>query len=270
MKKVLLIILILLVLGGLWYGFIYKAPLKTPLTQNVKTPNGKGSYEVKTQKVEYYEQVEGFLAKPTETGLYPGAVMIHERWGLNDDIVDMAKLLASFGYSVLAVDLYNGAVARTPEEAQKQVGSLDQEKAILNMRSAVNYLKIKEGALKIASLGWGFGGGQSLKLSLSGEKLDATVIYFGDLLLEQKKLQPITWPVFGVFGDKDVVVPVESVRVFDAVLTRLNTPHEIHIYPGVGHDFINPSGMSDAPKETLDAWGKTVQFLEKNLKNRLN
>lgn len=256
MNKVWWIILIFFIVGGLWYKSAYKAPL----VQN------KGSYEVKTQKVKYYESTEGFLAKPIKPGVYPGVVMIHESWGLNDNVADMAKLLSSFGYSVLAVDLYNGTVAKTVEEAQKQIGSLDQEKAILNMRSAAGYLRKNENAAKIASLGWGFGGGQSLKFSLSGEKLNATVIYYGDLLLEQKKLIPIKWPVLGIFGDKDTVVPVDAVRVFDTILTRLNTPHEVQIYPGVGHAFTNPSDANYAPKETLDAWGKTVQFLEKNLK----
>ena len=140
MKKNWWIILILLVVGGLWYRFAYKIP---PV-QYVKMLNGKGSYEVKTQKVKYFEQAEGFLAKPTKPGIYPGVVMIHDSWGLNDNIRDLAKLLSSFGYYVLAVDLYNGTVAKTAEEAQKQIGSLDQEKAILNMRAAANYLRKNE------------------------------------------------------------------------------------------------------------------------------
>lgn len=262
MNKIWWIILILFVLAGLWY----KSTYKTSPGQYVKMLSEKGTYAVQTQKVKYYERVEGFLAKPVKPGVYPGVVMIHDSWGLNDNIRDMAKLLSSFGYSVLAVDLYNGSVAKTPQEAQKQIGSLDQEKAILNMRAAANYLRKVEKATKIASLGWGFGGGQSLKLSLSGEKLNATVIYYGDLLLEQRKLIPIKWPVFGVFGDRDIIVPVDAVRVFDTVLTRLNTPHDIQIYPGVGQGFTNPSDANYAPKETADAWGKTVQFLEKNLK----
>ena len=266
MNKFWWIILPLLILGGLWYRSLPKTLPKTAQVKNINILNEKGPYEVKTQKVKYYELVEGFLATPEKAGAYPGVVMIHEWWGLNENIRDMARSLASFGYSVLAVDLYNGTVAKTPEEAKKQIGSLDQEKALLNMRAAADYLRKNEGTVKIASLGWCFGGGQSLKFSLSGEKLDATVIYYGDLLLEEKKLRPITWPVFGVFGDKDTAVPVESARIFDNVLTQLNTPHEIHIYPGVGHAFANPSGDNYAPNETLDAWTKTVKFLEKNLK----
>lgn len=259
MNKVFWIILIFFVVGFLWYK-------STSKIQSVRTPSLKGSYEVSTQKVKYYEQVDGFLARPKKEGIYPGVIMVHEQWGLNNNVLDSAKLLASYGYSVLAVDLYNGTVAKTPEEAQKQIGSLDQEKAVLNMKAAADYLRKNEKSLKIASLGWGFGGSQSLKLSLSGEKLDATIIYYGNLLLEEKKLQPITWPVFGVFGDTDIVVPVESARIFDTVLTKLKVPHEIKIYSGVGNGFANPSDANYSPKEAEDAWIKTIQFLERNLR----
>lgn len=266
LKKIWWVILVFIVLGVLFCRPSLKTVFKAPQVSNSKIFSEKGTYEVTTQKVKYYEQVEGFLAKPVKEGVYPGVVMIHEQWGANDNIDDMAKLLASYGYSVLVADLFNGAVTKTPEDAQKLVGSLDQEKAILNLRVAADYLRKNESAPKIASLGWDFGGSQSLKLSLSGEKLNATIIYYGNLLLEAKKLRPITWPVLGIFGDKDVLVPVESARIFDNVLTKLNIPHEIQIYPGVGHGFANPSDTNYTPKETLDAWTKTVQFLEKNLK----
>lgn len=259
MKKTLLIVLIILVAGFVWY----KSTLKV---QKDKVFSEKGSYQVKSSDVIYFEKNKGFLAKPITVGVYPGVIMIHEQWGLNDNIRDMAKSLASFGYSVLAVDLYGGVEAKTLEEAQKQIGSLDQEKTIVNLKAAVDYLKKNEKAEKIASLGWGFGGEQSIKLSLSGEKLDATIIYYGNLLLEEKKLQTITWPVLGVFGDKDALVPVASAQVFDSVLTKLGTPHEIVIYPGIGNAFANPASENYAQKEAKEAWMKTVQFLDKNLK----
>jgi carboxymethylenebutenolidase len=264
MKKTWWIVLILVVIGFLWYKSVFKASQNSPTGQ--KVVSAKGTFEVETRKVNYFEKVEGFLAKPSKAGAYPGVVMIHDDRGLNDNIKEEAKSLASFGYSVLAVDLYNGVVAQTPEEAKKQIGSLDQEVSILNMSSAAKFLKENEKATKIASLGFGFGGGQSLKFSLSKEKLDATVIFYGNLLLEEKKLKPITWPVLGIFAEKDKLVPVESARIFDTVLTKIGTPHEIAIYTGVGNDFLDPANSNYSQKEAGEAWMKTVQFLEDNLK----
>jgi hypothetical protein len=76
-------------------------------------------YEVAGEPVSYFEQAEGFYAEPTEEGEYPGVVMVHEWWGLNDNIRAMAKALASQGYRVLAVDLYEGKVATTQADARQ-------------------------------------------------------------------------------------------------------------------------------------------------------
>lgn len=73
--------------------------------------NGKDVSKVVTSSVEYAEGINGFLAKPTAAGKYPAIIMIHEWWGLNDNIKDMAKQMAAEGYVVLGVDLY-GEVAR--------------------------------------------------------------------------------------------------------------------------------------------------------------
>lgn len=220
--------------------------------------------EIRSQEVEYTPGFTGHLAKPKAEGRYPGIVMVHEWWGLNDYIKQMADELAAQGYIVLAVDLY-GKIATTPAEAQQAVKNLDQERATENLRAATAYLHSQQ-ATKIASLGWCFGGGQSLQLALSGEKLDATVIYYGQLTDDAQKLKTITWPILGIFGDKDTSVKPESVAAFTKALEKDGIEHEIHLYPGVGHAFANPSGQNYAPTETKDAWKKTVDFLQRNLR----
>lgn len=221
--------------------------------------------EVTSGDLTYFETAKGFFARPTASGTYPGVILIHEWWGLNQQIKDVASELAKEGYLVLAVDLYNGKVAQTADEARGMTSSLDQPQAIQNMQAALTYLK-DQGATKLASWGWCFGGGQSMQLSVSGQPLDATVIYYGNLATEEEKLKTIQWPVLGIFGDKDQSITPEKVQAFDASLDKLGVENEIHIYPGVGHAFANPSGTSYAPNETKDAWDKTLQFLADNLK----
>ncbi len=223
-------------------------------------------YEVIAEDVNYFENVSGHLAKPLESGDFPGVVMIHEWWGLNEHIKAVAQQLASEGYIVLAVDLYEGEVATTPERARELTSSLDQARAIKNMKSAIAYLKVNEDITKIASLGWCFGGAQSLQLAISGEVLDATVIYYGNLVTDESRLSLISWPVLGIFGDQDVVVPMAEVWEFESSLNALGINNEIYIYSGVGHAFANPSGANYAQEETKDAWDKTLTFLDKNLK----
>ena len=100
----------------------------------------EGIYDVKSELVTYFENSKGYLAKPTTDGEFPGIVMIHEWWGLNDNIKEMAEKLASHGYVVLAVDLYNGSVATTSDEARQLIGSFDSQTGVENMNSAASYL----------------------------------------------------------------------------------------------------------------------------------
>lgn len=208
--------------------------------------------------------IRGYYARPERPGMYPGIVVIHEWWGLNDTIKAAARQLAAEGYQVLAVDLYQGKVASTSAEAQKFVGLLNQAQALRNLRAAANFLR-EHSAGDIASLGWCFGGGQSLQLALSGEKMAATVLYYGTPVSDAVKLAHISWPVLGIFGDKDRSISLPTIRAFDEALTQVRVEHEVYVYPGVGHAFANPTGANYAPNETKDAWQKTLAFLKKNL-----
>lgn len=229
--------------------------------------NGMNSVEgVESQNVVYFEDTTGFLARPSAEGTYPGVVLIHEWWGLNDNIKNSAQKLAHEGYVVLAVDLYHGQVAATSSEAQALVGAVDMNEAIDNMQAAVAYLRTEQNAPKVGSWGWCFGGGKSIQLAVSGEDLDATVLYYGQPITDQSQINTIDWPVLGIFGEEDNSIPVSKVLEFQQSLGIAKTTHEIHIYPNVGHAFANPSNANYAPAETEDAWGKTIAFLNEHLK----
>jgi carboxymethylenebutenolidase len=198
----------------------------------------------------------------------PAVVMIHENRGLNEHIRMMADTLAKEGYVVLAVDLFNGKVASNQEDAGLLSGTVRENptEAIANLRAAVRYLASLENvnASQISSLGWCFGGQQSLQLALNTEPkypLSSTVIYYGRLVTDPEELSKIKWPVLGIFGDQDDSIPVENVTNFKAALDSIGVPNEIYIYEGVGHAFANPSRDSYAPEQTADAWNKTLSFL---------
>jgi carboxymethylenebutenolidase len=233
------------------------------------------SAKLQNKTVEYYQNSSGYLVYPvlsndTLSDKLPAVVMIHEWWGLNENIKNMANMLAKQGFVVLAADLYKGEVADNPQRAMELVQSVrnNQNDSTKNLQAAVKYL----GSLpnvdssKIASLGWCFGGGQSLQLALNSQDhpLAATIIYYGTPLVTDKEpLSKIKWPVLGIFGDKDQAIPLEQVNLFSKSLDQNGITNEIHIYKGVGHAFANPSGDNYAPKETEDAWQKTLSFLKK-------
>jgi carboxymethylenebutenolidase len=229
--------------------------------------------------VSYYENnTTGYLVYPElanntrqqqqQQELMPAVIIIHEWLGLNEHIKNQADILAQEGYVVLAVDLYRGEVATDSNRAMELSSSVrnDSASAIDNLQSAVNYIKsleIVDGS-RIASLGWCFGGDWSLQLALNSSEnpLAATVIYYGRPVTDTASLSSIDWPILGIFGDQDQSIPVESVKQFASALNASGVTNEIYLYEGVGHAFANPSRDNYAPKETTDAWQKTIGFLK--------
>jgi carboxymethylenebutenolidase len=243
------------------------------------TTDSEAAIGIQNRAVSYYGNSSGYLVSPlidnssnTTSQLLPAVVMIHEWWGLNENIKDMADELAKQGYVVLAADMYDGQVATTPDQAMQLVGSVRENpsEAIANLQAAVRYLGSLESvnSSRIASLGWCFGGGQSLQLALNNEAenpLAATVLYYGNPVMDEQELSKIKWPILGIFGDQDESIPVENVTKFEQALNSTGIPNEIYIYEGVGHAFANPSGDNYAPEETRDAWEKTLAFLKNHV-----
>jgi carboxymethylenebutenolidase len=238
--------------------------------------------DLQNKTVNYYDQANGYLVYPSESNenksgnnndTLPAVVMIHENKGLNDHIKNMANLLARNGYVVLAVDLFKGEVTTDRNRSSELTQYIrdNPEIATANLQSAVKYLASlpNVNAEKIASLGWCFGGAQSLQLALNSQDhpLSATIIYYGRLITDNATLAKIKWPVLGIFGDQDSSIPVDTVKAFESALNSNNIPNEIYIFKGVGHAFANPSGDNYAPTETKDAWDKTLSFLDKHLRS---
>jgi len=227
---------------------------------------------VTAEKVSYGEvggrALTGYLAQPQKADeSLPGLIVVHEWWGLNDNIQAMTRRLAGEGYQALAVDVFDGTVAEKPDQAMKLVNQALENRAVLeqNLRRAAAYLQGK-GAKKIGVIGWCFGGGVSLNTALDiPEKIDAAVIYYGHLEANPARLAKLDSPVLGLFGDKDESIPVATVGQFESALKKLNKPVEIKIYEGAGHAFANPSGGNYKAEAAQDAWTRTVAFFKKHL-----
>jgi carboxymethylenebutenolidase len=213
--------------------------------------------------------VQGYLVRPKQSrGRLPGLIVIHEWWGLNDNVRDEAGRLAAEGYVVLAVDLYGGRLATEPPAAMKlsQELTANPEPAEANLRAAYQYLEDVEKAPRIGTLGWCLGGRWSLRTALIlPDRVDATVIYYGTVRAEDAELARLRMPILGLFGSRDRVVPVATVTAFQATMQRLGKNVDVHIYDGAEHAFANPSGTAYEPKAALDAWQLTTAFLRTHL-----
>ena len=215
------------------------------------------------------ETVQAMLHTPTGKGPFPGIIVIHEWWGLNDWVKEQASKLADQGYAALAVDLYRGKVATTPEEAHEIMRGVPEDRAKRDLHAAFEFLKSQENVKpdRIASIGWCMGGGYSLDVALQEPTLSAAVINYGHLATDANSLKQINAAVLGNFGGQDRGIPVEDVKKFEQTLRDLGKQVEIKIYPDAGHAFENPNNKTGyRPEDAADAWQRTVSFLASKLK----
>jgi carboxymethylenebutenolidase len=216
------------------------------------------------------QTLHGYVAHPKgrEAAGLPGLIVVHEWWGLNDNIKAVTRRLAGEGYIALAVDLYGGSAATTPDEAQKLMGPVmsHPEVAIANLRAAYDHLK-KLGATKVGVIGWCFGGGWSLQTAISNpDGIAAAVMYYGRPETDRQKLSALKAPVLGLFGANDKSIPPDSVKSFESLAHEIGKQVSVHIYDGAGHAFANPSGTNYRPEAATDAWKRSTEFLAEHLK----
>ena len=215
------------------------------------------------------DEFSGYFAQPMEVDSNaPAVILIHEWWGLNENIQTMTEILAGEGYRVLAVDFYDGQVAQNSDESQQfmRAAMQEEDKHYRNLSAASAFLR-NEGAPKVAIMGWCFGGAWTLNgaINLSSE-FDAGVIYYGRVNSDPDQLSQIEIPLLGIFGAEDRGIPVEGVREFERVLLDLDKEIELYIFDDADHAFANPSGARYNEEAAKDAWAKTLEFLNRNLR----
>src|SRR5689334_20887708 len=133
------------------------------------------------------ETVQGVLYTPAGKGPFPALIVIHEWLGLNDWVKEQGAKLADLGYVALAVDLYRGKVATTPEMAHEIMRGVPEDRAKRDLHAAMEFLKSQSNVRKdrIGSIGWCMGGGYALDVALQEPDLAATVINYGRLATDK-------------------------------------------------------------------------------------
>jgi carboxymethylenebutenolidase len=215
------------------------------------------------------ETVQGVLYTPAGKGPFPALVVIHEFWGLNDWVKEQASKLADQGYVALAVDLYRGKVATTPDMAHEIMRGVPEDRAKRDLHAAVEFLKSQPTVKKdrIGAIGWCMGGGYALDVALQEPDLAALVINYGHLATDPEALKKISAAILGIFGGQDRGITPDDVHKFEQQLKQLGKKVEIKIYDNAGHAFENPNNKDGyRAADAGDAWKRTVDFLAMTLK----
>ena len=213
------------------------------------------------------ETVRAYLSYPVGTTAVPGIVLVHEMWGLNEQILGVADRLSELGYVVVAPDLYRGKLAADPGLAQDMVRALKEERGVAIVNGAIELLRSRmKGANKlVAAVGFGIGGRISLLAALRGSPVQATAIFYGDVPNTPEELAPLKIPVLGIFGAKDMSVHVEDAKKFEASLKEAGKDATIIVFESTAHDFFNEARADYEPEIAKDAWVRLRDWLATKL-----
>ncbi|MGN6638008.1 MAG: dienelactone hydrolase family protein [Mucilaginibacter sp.] len=215
-----------------------------------KTPDGKeaDAFEMKAKK-------------PTNNWL----LVIHEWWGLNDFVKHESEKIYNDldDVNVLDLDLYDGKVATTREDAGKYMQAVKDDRAEAIIKGAIAYIGPKA---RIATIGWCFGGGWSLQTALiAGKQNVACVMYYGMPEQDINKLKTLHADVLGNFANKDGWINQKVVAKFAADMKSAGKKLYLHQYDA-DHGFANPSNPIYDSAATKDAYANTIAYLKPRLK----
>lgn len=216
------------------------------------------------------ETVSGLLLTPDKDGPFPGIIVIHEWWGLDDWVKEQARALAREGYAALAVDLYRGKVTNKQEEAHQLMMGTPPDRAIRDLKAAYAYLQSRPEVKKDRTgvIGWCMGGRYALELATQEPGLAAVVAYYGAPPTDAAAIGRIKAPVLGNFGAEDKGPSPEQVRAFEKAMKAAGQTVDVKTYEGAGHAFANVNNPWGGYREAAakDARARTIAFFNRHLK----
>lgn len=200
----------------------------------------------------------------------PAIILIHEWWGLDDRVRALADRIAGQGFVVLAVDLYAGQTATVSTGARLLMLKVVEhpESARENLHQAYDWVLATTGASQVGVVGYGFGGGWALNTAIDlPDKLNAAVMFYGQVIEEKEALAAVTTPILGFFGASDSSITAASVGRFEAALEKLGKVYEIELYPNAKSGFASPENRNYDKDLALKAWDRAIVFLHQHLTN---
>lgn len=188
-------------------------------------------------------------------------IVVQEWWGLNDNIkMEADKYYTDLGnVNILALDMYDGKVAATPDSAMKLMRGANMERMTAIIQGGIKYAGT---SASIYSVGWCFGGMWSLQTAiLAGPQAKGTVMYYGRPETNMEKLKSIQCDIIGFFGNLDQSPSPTMVNDFEKNMQSLGKNLSVNRYQA-GHGFANPSNPSFNASAKEDAYTKAITFLK--------
>jgi len=213
--------------------------------------------------------LKAYYAAPEGSGPFPGVLVIHEAYGLNDNIRDITRRFAGQGYAALAVDLFSERsmlLCMFRLFAGMRRNSFDHE-GIRDLQAGLTHLAQQPGvdAARLGAVGYCLGGGLAIGLACADQRVKAIAPYYG---ANPKPLEAVkrACPVVGSYPEKDFTTA--QGRALAAELERNGVPHDIKFYPGAKHSFFNDtSARAYHPQAAEDSWQRVLAFFDTHVKS---
>jgi carboxymethylenebutenolidase len=208
-----------------------------------------------------------FIARPAG-GPHPAVIVVHEWWGLDDHIRDVARRFAAEGYVALAPDLYQGQLADDATTAAILMNGLAKDDAIKDLQASIEYLKAQPFVRgdRLGVTGFCMGGSFALLLACRSPELRAAVPFYGEVPSDET-LAHLACPVIYFYGAEDFWITPLDVGRLAAVLEARPDAGEVRTYQATPHAFFNDTRKDVyREKEARDAWKRTLEFLDRHLK----
>jgi carboxymethylenebutenolidase len=211
-------------------------------------------------------QLPAYWSHPDMGGKFPAIAILHDWWGITTVERRMAHLFAQIGYYVIVPDLFDGAVASTPEEAYKLV----EDKGARGYSYVDTALSVLENHGRTngqtAAVGLGMGGSLAFEAALQRSDLEGVVAFYGFPQRYLGKFQNAKTPILAIYGSNEPFVASKVIDELRHELAQSPLPHEVVILADVGRDFLNETqNMNHAVQQAGSmAWQKMLAFLEKN------
>lgn len=249
---------------------LLKGSVALPLAAALATPGLARAAAESTREVHLTladgARVGGALALPEGRGR-AGILLIHEWWGLNDQIRAVAVEFARLGFVALAADLYGGESATSPDRARSLMQAVDPGLATRTLVAWVDWLRRHDASSgKAATIGWCFGGGWSLNASIA-TPVDATVVYYGNVRKTADEVASLHGPVLGHYATEDQWIDANMVAGFEAAMAAADKAVTSHWYEAK-HGFANPTTARYDEADAALAWERTTAFLDGVLSDR--
>jgi carboxymethylenebutenolidase len=209
--------------------------------------------------------VSAFIARPATGQKAPVVIIVHEWWGLNPHIEDIAQRFAREGFIAVAPDLYQGKKTTDAQEASKLMGALKQEDGVARLRMVLGHLRAMPDVTSVGVTGFCMGGTYALLLGCH-DKVEASAPFYGDVPADTSIIGNLSCPVLFIGAEKDQWITTEKMNRLDAALKQHRKEGEVRIYKGADHAFFNNTRSEVYRKaDAEDAWKRVIDFFNKHL-----